>query len=102
MRLNGKPQTRKKIKLKKFSENGVNFVAICAVLVYNIWANESYFVFFARRGVAQVVARMVRVHEVVSSSLVTSTKLKAFSIGRSLFSLLFCTILYKVAFKTEP
>ena len=32
---------------------------------------------------------MVRVHEVVSSSLVTSTKLKAFSIGRSLFSLLF-------------
>ena len=35
---------------------------------------------------------MVRVHEVVSSSLVTSTKLKAFSIGRSLFSLLFCTI----------
>ena len=94
----GQPKINKKI----FSENGVIFVAICAVLLYNIPVSGWKFVFFTRRGVAQVVARMVRVHEVVSSSLVTSTKLKAFSIGRSLFSLLFCTILYKVAFKTEP
>ena len=94
----GQPKINKKI----FLENGVIFVAICAVLLYNISVSGWKFVFFTRRGVAQVVARMVRVHEVVSSSLVTSTKLKAFSIGRSLFSLFFCMLLYKRTLKTEP